>query len=101
MKTKVYAPNDCNGRDYSAAAPYGELHIVTTGRIDRFDLAGIFDTVEAALADSSPNDWIIVTSLNILTAALCGLFAARHKRLNLLLFASGSYKTYQWRQQDD
>jgi hypothetical protein len=92
-KTKVYIPNKGSGHDYSDAALYGDLVFVTEGLINSFDTGIISRHWKAALEHSRPDDYIVVTSLHTLCMIGAALFAAKHGRLNLLLFSSsGKYQ---------
>jgi hypothetical protein len=81
VNNKVFVPNEGAGHDYSDAERYGELVFVTGGSINPFDTGVMNRAWSSALADSSPSDYLVVTSL------------IKHKRLNLLLFSSrGKYR---------
>ena len=87
---KVFVPNR-GGHDYSAAARYGELVYVSEGLVNRWNLNEMYRMWAAALVDSSPEDFILETSLNSLCSIGASCFAYRHGRLNLLLFKDGDY----------
>jgi hypothetical protein len=90
---KVFVPNEGAGHDYSDAERYGELVFVTGGSINPFDTGVMNRAWSSALADSSPSDYLVVTSLNSLCMIGAAQFAIKHKRLNLLLFSSrGKYR---------
>lgn len=82
---KVYITNK-GGHDYSAAEKFGELVFCTKGSLPRFNTAQMFRELSQAMKDSSPDDYILITSLASLNSVACALFAHKHGRLNLLLW---------------
>lgn len=89
-RPKIYVVNRST-HDYSAAERYGELVYVTEGYQKHFATGQHTRLWLKALADSSPDDFIITSSINTLCTIGGGLFAAMHGRLNLLLWRNGSY----------
>jgi hypothetical protein len=90
---KVFVPNEGAGHDYSEAKQYGEIVFVTSGSVNPFDTGVMNRHWTAALVNSSPLDYIVVTSLNSLCMIGAAQFAIRHKRLNLLVFSNqGRYR---------
>ncbi len=85
----VWIIND-SGHDFSAAESYGELVPLSMGALDRYDITGMYRHFNAALAESEPQDWILHTGPNVMASLACSIFSARHGRLNLLLWHSGS-----------
>lgn len=86
----VYVPNR-SAHVFEAAKRYGALRFVTEGRVNRFDTSEMWRAWDEALQDSSPDDYIIITSLNILCSIGSALFGSRHGKLNLLLYRNGVY----------
>lgn len=89
-RPKVYIPNR-GGHDYSAAAKYGQLVYVTEGLVPRWNLSEMYRSWVAVLETSSPEDYILETSLNSLCSVGAACFAYKHGKLNLLLFKDGAY----------
>lgn len=87
---KVYIPNK-GGLDYSDAVRFGEVIFCSEGLLDAFDTSAMYRTFAAHFNDSHQDDYIVITSLNILCSVACAVFASKHKRLNLLLFKNGAY----------
>lgn len=88
--TKVFIVNrSCH--NFAPAKRFGTLVFLTTGLINRYAVSEIYREFEKALADSNPNDYILVSGMNTMIAVICGLFAAKHQRLNLLLYKNGRY----------
>ena len=90
---KVYIPNKGSGHDYSAAEQHGKLVFVTSGYVNPYNTGTLYRKWQLALSDSEDNDLIVVTSLPVLCMIGASLFAAKHKRLNLLIYKSdGTYQ---------
>ena len=43
------------------------------------------------MSDSSPNDYMLITSMNVVNAIGAAVFARKHGKLNLLLYREGEY----------
>lgn len=92
-RIKVFVPNKGSGHDYTDAHKYGDLVFVTVGRLNPFNVGLQFRKWEESLAQSNPEDLIIVTSLPVLCMIGAAIFGEMHKRINLLVFHSdGSYR---------
>ena len=88
---KVYVPNSGQGHDFTPARKFGDLVVVSEGMIDPYRTGMMVRLWDQALKDSSADDYIIVTGLASFCMIGAGMFADRHRRLNLLLFANGVY----------
>lgn len=86
----VYILNKA-AHDYSDAERFGEIIFCTQGAIDKVDLQQMYRELDEALWDSSPDDWILLTSLTSLCSVACSIFAVKHKRLNLLVHTREGY----------
>lgn len=86
----VYIVNR-SSHDYSAAEKYGELVYVTQGVLDVFAANNHSRHWMYALKDSKPEDYILLSSLNIVCSIGCSIFAMMHGRLNLLMYRKGKY----------
>ena len=89
-RPKVYVANR-SAHDYSAARKYGDLIFVTSGPQKRYAATNHARAWMAALKDSKPTDYIILSSMNIICGVGCGLFAAMHGRLNILMYRNRRY----------
>ena len=88
---KVFIPNKGH-HDYTDAKRYGELIFVTKGIQNKFSVANMARCWEDALEYSQPTDYILQTSLSILTSIGVASFAVKHNgRVNLLLWGNGRY----------
>lgn len=86
----VWIPNN-SGHDFSAAERWGNLRFLTEGSINRFAVADMHRSFVPALAESEPEDYLLVTSLTIMNVVAAAILAAKHGRLNLLLFHNAAY----------
>lgn len=90
---RVYIPNRSSHHDYDDARQYGDLVYVTGGRVNHYNTGSIVRAWEAALIESTPYDYIIMTSLATICAIGAGMYSAKHERLNLLLYTKeGKYR---------
>lgn len=93
MRRKVYIPNKGAGHDYSQAAKFGDLSFVTVGSINPYNTGQLYRRWVDALKDSDKNDYIVMTSLNIICSVGAAIFARKHGRVNFLLYTNkGDYK---------
>jgi hypothetical protein len=87
---KVYIPNK-SGHLYDDAKRYGELVFVTAGVQNKYSVNHMVRVWSEVLKDSSPEDCIVLTGLNIICSIGVGIFAKRHSRINLLLWRNEKY----------
>jgi len=86
----VYIVNN-SSHDFSGAKKFGNLYFLSSGPVNRYatnHMARIFTDI---LSNSKPDDYIVPCSLNVMNSIACAIFAAKHHKLNLLLFKSGRY----------
>lgn len=83
---KVYIPNQ-SGHDFSNAEHYGFLEYVTKGILNPFSVNQMARSWVAKLKKSNKEDYIMVTSLTVLTVIGAALFGHIHGRINLLLYS--------------
>lgn len=88
--SKVFVTNR-GGHDYSAALRFGELVYCTEGQLSKFDTGQMFRELTAAMQDSEPDDYILLTSLTTLCSVAAAIFAAKHGRVNFLIYKDDSY----------
>lgn len=88
---KVFVINK-SAHDFSNAERFGELIYLTEGRQGHFNVNTVVSNFATLLADSKPDDYLLLTSLNTLCAIAAAVFSHLHGgRLNLLLFRDGRY----------
>lgn len=83
----------CNqsGHDFSPSEKYGTPVYVTKGIINRFSVNYMARAWAVSLRDSKPTDYVLVTSLTILTCIGCAIFGYLHGSLNLLIYRNSRY----------
>ena len=82
---KVFIINN-SGHDFTEAKKFGELVSMTRGRIpDRYNVTEMLRSFAPFFADSSEDDFILHTGPGVMSAIACAAFAAKHKRVNLLI----------------
>lgn len=77
--------------DYSEAERFGELVYCTHGKLNKTEISQMYRELADAMYDSSPEDYILLTSLTSLCSVACAIFGHRHGRLNLLIHHDGAY----------
>lgn len=87
---KVFVVNKSN-HDFSSAKEFGELIFLSSGPMNRYGTNNMFRIFEEKLKNSSPDDYIVPCSLNVMNSIACAIFAHKHGTLNLLLFKKGTY----------
>lgn len=88
---KVFVVNK-SGHDYSEAKKYGKLVYLTTGHLRADKVNSFYRDIAEKMRDSSPNDFVLITSLPILCSVACSIMSFLHGRINLLLFKDGKYR---------
>lgn len=82
---KVFVIND-SCHDYSEAESFGTLTFLTKGKINKLATARMYREFKTQLRDSSKEDYILLSSLTIMSVIACCIFTKMHNRLNLLIF---------------
>ena len=90
MPTKVFIVNK-SSHDFQPAEKYGEVVFLSEGSMNRYATNSMVRQFTDAMENSSPGDYIVPCSLNVMNSIACAIFAHRHGRLNLLLFKDGIY----------
>jgi hypothetical protein len=89
--SRVYITNR-SGHDYSDAYRFGtEIVFLSEGRISALAVNKIYRDLAEKLKDSTSKDFIVITSLPLLSAIACSILAYKHGRLNILVFKDGRY----------
>lgn len=81
---KVYIINK-SIHDFSKAEEFGTLHYLSEKAMNRYATNNIYRKFFPPLNQSSPMDYILVTSLNTMNIIACVIFVLKHKKLNLLI----------------
>lgn len=80
-----------SSHDFSSAKEYGELVFLSSGPMNRYSTNNMVREFSEIMKNSSPGDYIVPCSLNVMNAIACAIFAHKHGVLNLLLFRRGEY----------
>lgn len=88
VPNKVFVVND-SGHDLTSAKCFGEIVIMSSGTINKFRVSKIFREFEKYISSSSPNDFILQSGPNITCTVASSMFAAKHGRINLLIWRIG------------
>ena len=89
-QNKVFVVNK-GAHDYTDALHYGTLVYCTEGLVGKYSTSQMVREFEQAFANSSPDDYILLTSLTTLCSIACSVFAVKHGKLNLLIFKEDKY----------
>lgn len=87
---KVFVVNK-SAHDFSPAESYGDVIFMSKGPVNRYATNHMHRLFAEAMKDSSPDDYIVPCSLNVMNSIACAIFARKHGRLNLLLYKQGEY----------
>lgn len=90
-KPKVWITNR-SSHDFSAAEKYGTLCYLTEGLMRKRNVVHMARTFESVLSDSSPDDYLLPTSLTIMSMVAALVFYQKHGRVNLLIFEDNTYR---------
>lgn len=88
--SKVFIINK-SAHNFSKTRKYGEQVYLSEGLMDRYATNNIHRQFYHLLKDSSPDDYIVLCSLNVMNSIACAIFTKLHGRLNLLLYKKGNY----------
>lgn len=86
----VYVINKA-AHDFHEAEKFGSLVYLSKGSINKYAVNRIFRQFEAVLKNSTPDDYILLTSLTVMCVIACCIFVLKHGTLNLLLFKDDGY----------
>lgn len=88
--SNVYVINK-SPHDFSSASKWGTLIYLSKGSMNKYAVNRIFRQFTEGLAKSSPDDYILLTSLTVMSVVACCIFVLRHQTLNLLLLKDDNY----------
>lgn len=86
----VYVINK-SPHDFHEAERYGTLVFLSKGSMSKYAVNRIFRQFTDGLAKSNADDYILLTSLTVMSVIACCIFALRHQTLNLLLLKDDKY----------
>jgi hypothetical protein len=87
---KVFIPNQ-GGHDFSKALRYGTLVYVTKGLVNRFSVNVMARMWASSLKSSTKEDYLLLTSLTILSVVGAAIFGYLHGGINLLIYRNDNY----------
>lgn len=87
---KVFIPNQ-GGHDFSKSSKYGTPVFVTKGLVNRFSVNVMARMWASSLKSSTKEDYILLTSLTILSVVGAAIFGYLHGGINLLIFRNDAY----------
>jgi len=82
---KVFITNR-SGHDFSAARSYGKFVYLSVGMANPYEVTKIYREFAAILRNSDPEDYILVTGLNIMNMIAAAIMARKHGKINLLQY---------------
>ena len=77
--------------DFDAAASFGSLKFLSNGIMSRYGTNFMARQFEEIMENSSPDDYLVPCSLNVMNMIAAAIFVHKHGRLNLLLYKKGTY----------
>ena len=86
----VYVINKCP-HDFHKAERYGTLVYLSKGSMNKYAVNKIFRQFTCMLSKSKPDDYILLTSLTVMSVIATCIFVLKHRTLNLLLFKDDDY----------
>ena len=91
MSSKTVFVVNKSSHDFSPAKEYGEVIYLSEGSMNRYATNSMIRQFSEVMKSSTPEDYIVPCSLNVMNSIACAIFAFNHGRLNLLLFKDGVY----------
>lgn len=87
---RVFVLNE-GSHDYSGAEAFGELVYCTSGLLPKHDINRLFLQLDEVLAESEPQDLIMLSSLSSLCSVASAIMAAQHGEVHFLVYHDGKY----------
>jgi hypothetical protein len=88
---RVYILNK-GEHDYSDALRFGEIVFLTEGELEKNNHGLTARITRQVIEDSYPDDYIMITGLASHISILTAGFAAKHGKINLLVYHPGKAK---------
>jgi hypothetical protein len=89
-RSLVYVPNKSD-QDFSDAERFGDLLFLTTELVNPYATNNLYRLIAKRMKDVGPQDYILLSSLNVLNAIAAGVMAYRTGQANFLLYRRGRY----------
>ena len=90
-RKKVFVVNR-SGHDFSKADKFGDITFLSEGKIDPNQVTKMYREFVEAMKDSSPEDYLVITGLSIMSSVASACLAYKHGRINFLIFRDGNYE---------
>lgn len=87
---KVYIVSK-SAHDFSDAERYGTLIPLSSGPMNRYNTNNIHRQFSDIMSESVADDYVLICGLSIMSSIACGIMAAKHGKLNILIFRQGKY----------
>jgi hypothetical protein len=90
----VYIPNK-SGHDFEPAKKFGELVFLSEGESNPYEVGKIYREFASVLKDSKPNDYIVISGLQVMNCVASAIMSRLHGRVNWLQWYAqkGIYKS--------
>lgn len=82
--SKVYITN--YNHEYLEAKDYGELVPITSGFVDLTSLDRVRSQVIEKIADSKPDDYVLVSGIATIVVIACLVWFHKHKQIRLMIW---------------
>ena len=83
-RRRVFVTN-ASHHDISAAAEFGDLVIMSEGRLNRYAIGTMARRFKEFLDDSDPEDYLLCTGLSQMGQVAAAILAKKHGRVNFLI----------------
>lgn len=80
-----------SAHDFSPAERFGDLVALSVGPMNRYNTNNIHRQFWDILRESTPDDYILICGLSIMSCIACSIMTQLHGKLNMLIFKNGSY----------
>lgn len=90
QQRNVYIPNR-GPHDYSDARNFGNLVFCTDGHLEKMDTTSMKEVLAEAMADSSPDDLVMIGSFTSICCIACSIMTHLHGELHLLIHTGSHY----------
>lgn len=87
---KVYIPNR-SFHDFSGAREFGEPVFLTDGVVQRLNVNQLYRECTEKMKDSTPEDYLLISSLGILNAIAASIMVHKFGRVRFLMFSKSRY----------
>lgn len=83
--SKVFITNK-GSHDFSGASKFGEPVFLTDGEISKFNTSKMYRTLSPLLSNARESDYLLPTSMSVLSIIAAGFFIQRFGKVNILVY---------------